>query len=68
MQCSFCGKELDDKPIRQGTGVYCSIGCADLANDIDRDETNYYDDEGLDGDFSSDYDNEYYEGDDGMPY
>jgi len=68
MQCSFCGKEMEDRPIRQGMGVFCSIGCADLANDIDRDENNSFDDSELGLDFNSDCDNDYYEGDEGMPH
>ncbi len=68
MQCSFCGKEMEDRPKRQGTGVFCSIGCADLANEIDRDENNLSEDDELGFGAASDYESDYYEGDEGMPH
>lgn len=57
MICKFCGDEFAGRPVKQGSQLYCSIGCADLAAEMladADDEDEYYDEHELEMDVTED--------------
>lgn len=55
MICKFCGDEFAGRPVKQGSQVYCSIGCADMAAEMSSEEEDeYFDENELDMDVTED--------------
>lgn len=46
LKCASCGDNINDKPIKQGKDLFCSLECANKASGIAPEENDDYFEEG----------------------
>lgn len=64
MICKFCGVEFAGNPVMQNNGIYCSVGCADMADEINLNDECY-----SEQDYNLESESDFsYEEDDGVPF
>jgi len=56
MICAFCGEPIEGRPVIQDGQMFCSLGCADMAAENDFEGNGYDEEDGLDLNYSDEYD------------